>query len=105
MDTSTPLSRAYGSTYTDMATSISIPIIGTFTPRELLATGLVTKGGQWDHVRFDAMLRAVPGVIAGKLMGPRDLMFARQEAGKRTRPGLWRAEDHNPNPKPREEPP
>ena len=32
IDTSTPLSRAYGPTYTDTATSISLPIIGTCTP-------------------------------------------------------------------------
>ena len=32
VDTSTPLSRPYGPTYTETATSISLPIIGT-SPR------------------------------------------------------------------------
>jgi hypothetical protein len=35
LDTSTPLSRPYGPTYTTIATSISIPILGTYTPRQL----------------------------------------------------------------------
>ena len=36
IETTTPLQRPYGATYTNLATSISIPLIGTFTPRELL---------------------------------------------------------------------
>ena len=90
-DNSTPLSRAYGPTYVDRATSISIPIIGTFTPRELLETGLVTKGGKFQAHVYERMLSEVDGVVKGRLIGPRDVMFARQEAGKRARPGLWRA--------------
>jgi hypothetical protein len=89
IDTSTPLQRPYGAVYTNLATSISIPIIGTFTPRELLETGLVTKGGKWNHVAYEAALKATPGVISGRLLGPRDALLARQEAGKKARPGLW----------------
>jgi hypothetical protein len=89
VDSSTPLSRPYGATYTDTATSVSIPIIGTFTPRELLETGLVTKGGRWNHVAYEAALKATPGVISGRLMGPREAMLDRQEAGRAKYPRLW----------------
>jgi hypothetical protein len=89
-DCSSPLSRAYGPTYVDRATSISIPIIGTFTPRELLESGLV-KGGRWNHVAYEAALKATPGIIEGRLIGPRDIMFARQEAARLKYPRLWSA--------------
>jgi hypothetical protein len=91
LDTSTPLSRAYGPTYTNTATSISIPILGTFTPRELLETGLVTKGGRWNHVRFDEMITAIDGVVKGQLIGPRDLMRARQNEARSKYPRFWHA--------------
>jgi hypothetical protein len=88
-DNSTPLSRPYGPTYVDRATTVTIPIIGTFTPRQLLETGLVTNGGKWNHVAYEAALKATPGVVSGRLLGPREAMLARQEAGKKARPGLW----------------
>jgi hypothetical protein len=91
VDTSTPLSRPYGPTFTETATSISIPIIGTFTPRELLETGLVTKGGRWNHVRFDEMITAIDGVVKGQLIGPRDLMRARQNEARSKYPRFWHA--------------
>jgi hypothetical protein len=90
-DNSTPLSRAYGPTYVDRATTVSIPIIGTFTPRELLETGLVTKGGRWNHVRFDEMITAIDGVVKGQLIGPRDLMRARQNEARSKYPRFWHA--------------
>jgi hypothetical protein len=90
-DNSTPLSRAYGPTYVDRATSISIPIIGTFTPRELLEQGLVTKGGKWNHVRFDEMIRAIDGVVTGRLLGPREAMLDKQRVAQKAYPRLWHA--------------
>jgi hypothetical protein len=87
-DCSSPLSRAYGPTYVDRATSISIPIIGTFTPRELLESGLV-KGGTFQHHVYERMLSEVDGVVKGKLIGPRDVMFAKQEAARAKYPQLW----------------
>jgi hypothetical protein len=90
-DNSSPLSRAYGPSYVDRATSVTIPIIGTFTPRELLEQGLVTKGGRWNHVAHEAALKATPGVISGRLIGPRDLMLARQEDARAKYPRLWHA--------------
>jgi hypothetical protein len=89
VDTSPPLSRPYGATYTDTATSVSIPILGTFTPRQLLEQGLVTKGGRWNHVAYEAALKATPGVVSGRLMGPREAMLDRQEAGRAKYPRLW----------------
>jgi hypothetical protein len=76
LDTSTPLQKPYGPVYTNTATSISIPIIGTFTPRELLETGLVTKGGKFQAHVYERLLSEVDGVVKGRLIGPRDLMLA-----------------------------
>jgi hypothetical protein len=87
-DNSSPLSRAYGPTYVDRATSITIPIIGTFTPRELLEQGLV-KGGTFQAHVYDRLLSEVDGVVKGKLIGPRDVMFAKQEAARAKYPQLW----------------
>jgi hypothetical protein len=89
VDTTTPLQRPYGATYTNLATSISIPIIGTFTPRELLETGLVTKGGKFQAHVYERLLSEVDGVVKGKLIGPRDLMIARQNEARAKHPRLW----------------
>jgi hypothetical protein len=91
VDTSTPLQKPYGPVYTNTATSISLPIIGTFTPRQLLETGLVTKGGKFQAHVYERMLSEVDGVVKGKLIGPRDLMLARQEAARAKYPRLWSA--------------
>jgi hypothetical protein len=74
----------------DRATSISIPIIGTFTPRQLLETGLV-KGGTFQHHVYERLLSEVDGVVKGKLIGPRDLMIARQNEARAKYPRLWHA--------------
>jgi hypothetical protein len=89
LDTSTPLSRAYGPTYTNTATSISIPILGTYTPRELLEAGLVTKGGKFQHHVFERLLSEVDGVVKGKLIGPREVILDRQRAAQKAYPRLW----------------
>ena len=88
-DNSTPLSRAYGPTYVDRATSISLPIIGTYTPRQLLEQGLVTKGGKFSPSTYERLLSEVDGVVKGKLIGPRDVLIARQEAARAKYPQLW----------------
>jgi hypothetical protein len=88
-DVTSPLQRPYGATYTNLATSISIPIIGTFTPRELLETGLVTKGGKFQAHVYERLLSEVDGVVKGKLIGPRDLMIARQNEARAKHPRLW----------------
>jgi hypothetical protein len=91
VDTSTPLQKPYGAVYTNLATSITIPIVGTFTPRGLLETGLVTKGGKFQAHVYERMLSEVDGVVKGKLIGPRDVVFARQEAARAKYPQLWHA--------------
>jgi hypothetical protein len=91
VDTTSPLQLPYGRVYTTVATSISLPIIGTFTPRQLLESGLVTKGGKFQAHVYERMLSEVDGVVRGKLIGPRDLMLARQEAARAKYPRLWSA--------------
>jgi hypothetical protein len=77
--------------YKTAATAISLFMLGTFTPRELLETGLVTKGGRFSPSTYERMLSEVDGVVKGKLIGPRDLMLARQEAARAKYPRLWSA--------------
>jgi hypothetical protein len=89
-DNSSPLSRAYGPTYVDRVTSISIPIIGTFTPRELLEQGLV-KGGTFQHHVFERLLSEVDGVVKGRLIGPREVLLDKQRAAQKAYKGLWHA--------------
>jgi hypothetical protein len=78
--------------YTTVATStsISIPVLGTYTPRELLETGLVTKGGKFQHHVFDRLLSEVDGVVKGRLIGPREVLLDKQRAAQ-AYPGLWHA--------------
>jgi hypothetical protein len=91
VDNSTPLSRPYGPTYTETATSVAIPIIGTFTPRQLLEQGLVTKGGRFQVHVFERMLSEVDGVVKGRLIGPRELLLDKQLAAQKAYPRFWRA--------------
>ena len=71
-----------------MATNVSLFTLGTYTPRELLETGLVTKGGKFQHHVFERLLSEVDGVVKGKLIGPRDLMLARQNEARAKYPRL-----------------
>ena len=89
VDTTSPLQVPYGRTYTTVATSISISMLGTYTPRELLETGLVTKGGKFQRHVFERLLSEVDGVVKGELIGPRDLMIARQNEARAKYPRLW----------------
>ena len=56
--------------------------------RELLETGLV-KGGTFQAHVYERMLSEVDGVVKGKLIGSRDIMFARQEAARAKYSQLW----------------
>ena len=91
LDTTSPLQLPYGRVYTTVATSISIPIVGTFTPRELLETGLVTKGGKFQHHVFERLLSETPGMVKGKLIGPREVMLDKQCAAQKAYPRFWHA--------------
>jgi hypothetical protein len=91
VETTTPLQRPYGPTFVDRATSVSLPIIGTYTPRELLETGLVTKGGTFQHHVFDRLLSEVPGMVKGRLLGPREALLDKQLAAQKAYPRFWHA--------------
>ena len=88
-DVTSPLQLPHGRVYTTVATSISLPILGTFTPRQLLETGLVTKGGKFQAHVYERLLSEVDGVVKGQLIGPRDLMIARQNEARAKYPRLW----------------
>jgi hypothetical protein len=89
VDTTSPLQLPHGRVYTAVATSITIPILGTYTPRELLETGLVTKGGKFQAHVYERLLSEMDGVVKGKLIGPRDLMIAPQNEARAKYPRLW----------------
>jgi hypothetical protein len=91
IETTSPLQRPYGRTYTTVCTSLTIFPLQPMTPAEALLARLLSTSGRLNHVAYEAAVKSTPGVIEGRLLGPRDLMLARQEAGKKARPGLWHA--------------
>jgi hypothetical protein len=91
IETTTPLQRPYGRTYTTVATTVTIFPLSPMTPAEALLAGLLSTSGRLNHVAYEAAVKATPGVIEGKLIGPRDLMLARQEAARAKHPRLWSA--------------
>jgi hypothetical protein len=91
VDTTTPLQRPYGKVYTTIATSVTIFPLDPMTPAEALLCGLLDTSGRLNHVAYEAAVKATPGVIEGRLIGPRDLMLARQEGARAKYPRLWSA--------------
>jgi hypothetical protein len=91
VDTTTPLQRPYGRTYTTVCTTVTIFPLQPMTPAEALLAGLLSTSGRLNHVAYEAAVKATPGVIEGKLIGPRDLMLAHQEAARAKYPRLWSA--------------
>jgi hypothetical protein len=91
VDTTSPLQRPYGKVYTTIATTVTIWPLNPMTPAEALLCGLLTVSGKLQPSVFERMIKETPGIIEGRLIGPRELLMARQEAGKRARPGLWSA--------------
>ena len=91
IETTTPLQRPYGRTYTTVATSVTIFPLQPMTPAEALLAGLLSTSGRLNHVAYEAAVKATPGVIEGRLMGSRDLMLARQEAARAKYPRFWSA--------------
>ena len=51
----------------------------------------MTKGGTFQAHVNERILTELDGVVKGKLIGPRDLMLARQEAARAKYPRLWSA--------------
>jgi hypothetical protein len=89
VDTTSPLQRPYGRTYTTVATSVTIFPLQPMTPADALLCGLLSVSGKLSPTVYERMIKETPGIIEGRLMGPREAMLARQEAGKKARPGLW----------------
>lgn len=59
------------------------------TPAAALLCGLLNTSGRLSPTDYERMVRETPGIIEGKLLGPRDLMLARQEAARAKYPRLW----------------
>jgi hypothetical protein len=89
VDTTTPLQRRYGRTYTTVATTVTIFPLQPMTPAAALLCGLLNTSGRLSPTVYERMVRETPGIIEGKLLGPRDLMLARQEAARAKYPRLW----------------
>jgi hypothetical protein len=91
VDTTSPLQRPYGRTFTTICTSLTIYPLSPMTPAEALLCGLLNTSGKLSPTTYERLLSEVPGMVKGRLIGPREAMMARQEAGKLARPGLWHA--------------
>jgi hypothetical protein len=59
------------------------------TPAAALLCGLLNTSGRLQPTVYERMVKEIPGIIEGRLMGPRDLMLARQEAARAKYPRLW----------------
>jgi hypothetical protein len=91
VDTTSPLQRPYGRTYTTICTTVTIFPLNPMTPAEALLCGLLTCSGRLQPTVYERMVKETPGIIEGRLIGPREALLDRQEAGKKARPGLWHA--------------
>jgi hypothetical protein len=91
VDTTTPLQRPYGCTYTTVATSVTIFPLQPMTPAEALLAGLLSTSGRLNHVAYEAAVKATPGVIEGRLIGPREVLLDKQRAAQKAYPRLWSA--------------
>jgi hypothetical protein len=89
VDITTPLQKPYGRVYTTACTTVTIFPLQPMTPPEALLAGLLSTSGRLNHVAYEAAVKATPGVIEGKLLGPRDLILARQNEARAKYPRLW----------------
>jgi hypothetical protein len=89
VDTTTPLQKPYGKVYTTVATSVTIWPLEPMTPAGCLLLNLLDRSGRLNQVTYERMVKETPGVVEGRLIGPRDVMFARQEAARAKYPRLW----------------
>jgi hypothetical protein len=91
IETTTPLSRPYGRTYTTVATTVTIFPLSPMTPAAALLCGLLTCSGKLSPTVYERMVKEVPGIIEGRLMGPREAMLDKQRAAQKAYPRLWHA--------------
>ena len=67
VETTSPLQRPFGRTYTTICTSITIWPLQPMTPAGALLLGLLDTSGRLQPVVYDRMVRAMDGVVAGVL--------------------------------------
>jgi hypothetical protein len=61
------------------------------TPAGCLLLNLLDRSGRLNQVTYERMVKETPGVVEGRLIGPRDVMFDKQRAAQKRYPQLWRA--------------
>jgi hypothetical protein len=91
VDTTTPLQRPYGRIYTTVATTVTIFPLPPMTPAAALLCGLLTRSGKLSPTVYERMVKETPGIISGRLMGPREVLLDKQRAAQKAYPGLWHA--------------
>jgi hypothetical protein len=67
VDTTTPLQRPYGRTYTTVCTSLTIYPLDPMTPAQAIQCGLLNTAGKLSHTTYERMVKEMPGVVAGVL--------------------------------------
>jgi hypothetical protein len=91
VDTTSPLQRPYGPTYTTVATSVTVWPLQPMTPAAALLCGLLTCSGKLSPTVYERMIKETSGIIEGRLMGPREAMLDKQRAAQKAYPRFWHA--------------
>jgi hypothetical protein len=91
IETTTPLQRPYGRTYTQAATSVTIFPLSPMTPAAALLCGLLSVSGKLQPTVYERMVKEIPGIISGRLIGPREVLLDKQRAAQKAYPRLWHA--------------
>jgi hypothetical protein len=91
IETTTPLQRPYGRTYTTVCTTVTIWPLNPMTPAAALLCGLLTCSGKLQPSVYERMVKETPGIIEGRLMGPREALLDKQRAAQKAYPRLWHA--------------
>jgi hypothetical protein len=91
IETTTALQRPYGRTYTTICTSLTIWPLQPMTPAAALLCGLLNTSGRLQPTVYERMIKEIPGVVAGRLIGPREVLLDKQRAAQKAHPRLWHA--------------
>ncbi len=91
VDTTTPLQRPYGATYTTVCTTVTIWPLSPMTPADALLCGVLDTSGKLSPTVYERMIKEIPGIIEGRLIGPREALLDRQRAAQKAHPQLWHA--------------
>jgi hypothetical protein len=67
VDTTSPLQRPYGRTFTTICTSLTIYPLSPMTPAEALLCGLLNTSGKLSPTVYERMVKEIPRVVAGVL--------------------------------------